>query len=145
MLWLALRFSLLPLDALAPPPDAPSTPRAAASQGRVVAANGAARQLGVAPGMGLASAWGLAPELKVTERDGAAETRALAGLACWGGNFTPQVSLDPPAGLLLVAAANWHLVYVAVISQPDCVAHLRAGSAQSSGQFSAAKSSCTPS
>jgi len=49
------------------------------------------------------------------------------------------------AGLLLVAAANWHLVYVAVISQPDCVAHLRAGSAQSSGQFSAAKSSCTPS
>lgn len=66
-----------------------------------MAANGAARQLGVAPGMGLASAWGLAPELKVTERDGAAETRALAGLACWGGNFTPQVSLDPPAGLLL--------------------------------------------
>jgi hypothetical protein len=48
------------------------------------------------------------------------------------------------AGLLLVAAANWHLVYVAVTSQPDCVAHLRAGSAQSSGQFSAAKSSCTP-
>jgi hypothetical protein len=48
------------------------------------------------------------------------------------------------AGLLLVAAANWHLVYVAITSQPDCVAHLRAGSAQSSGQFSAAKSSCTP-
>jgi len=49
------------------------------------------------------------------------------------------------AGLLLVAAANWHLVYVAVTSQPDCVAHLRAGSGQPSGQFSAAKSSCTPS
>jgi len=47
------------------------------------------------------------------------------------------------AGLLLVAAANWHLVHVAVTSQPDCVAHLRAGSGQS-GQFSAAKSSCTP-
>lgn len=47
------------------------------------------------------------------------------------------------AGLLLVAAANWHLVHVAVISQPDCVAHSRAGSSQS-GQFSAAKSSCTP-
>jgi hypothetical protein len=45
--------------------------------------------------------------------------------------------------LLLVAAANWHLVHVAVTSQPDCVAHLRAGSGQS-GQFSAAKSSCTP-
>lgn len=48
------------------------------------------------------------------------------------------------AGLLLVAAANWHLVHVAVTSQPDCVAHLRAGGGQSSGQFSAAKSSCTP-
>jgi hypothetical protein len=47
------------------------------------------------------------------------------------------------AGLLLVAAANWHLVHVAVTSQPDCVAHLRAGSGQP-GQFGAAKSSCTP-
>ncbi len=47
------------------------------------------------------------------------------------------------AGLLLVAAANWHLVYVAVTSQPDCVAHLRKGDGQT-GQFSAAKSSCTP-
>jgi hypothetical protein len=47
------------------------------------------------------------------------------------------------AGLLLVAAANWHLVHVATTSQPDCVAHLRAGSGQP-GQFSAAKSSCTP-
>ena len=30
-----------------------------------------------------------------------------------------------PAGLLLVAGANAHLVYVAVQSQPDCVAHLK--------------------
>ena len=28
-----------------------------------------------------------------------------------------------PAGLLLFAGANAHLVYVAVPSQPDCVAH----------------------
>ncbi len=28
-----------------------------------------------------------------------------------------------PAGLLVVAGANAHLVYVAVQSQPDCVAH----------------------
>ena len=31
------------------------------------------------------------------------------------------------AGLLLVLIANSHLVYVAVISQPECVAHLRQG------------------
>lgn len=28
-------------------------------------------------------------------------------------------------GLLLVAAANWHLVHVAVTSQPDCVPHAK--------------------
>lgn len=46
------------------------------------------------------------------------------------------------AGLALVAAANWHLVHVAIMSQPDCVPHLR----QSDGgadSFRAAVSSCT--
>jgi len=48
-------------------------------------------------------------------------------------------------GLLLVIAANAHLFYVASISQPDCVVHLRRG--EGSGQlglFSAAQSSCSP-
>jgi hypothetical protein len=31
-----------------------------------------------------------------------------------------------PAGLLLVAGANAHLVYVALRSQPDCVEHVKA-------------------
>jgi hypothetical protein len=48
------------------------------------------------------------------------------------------------AGLLLVIGANWHLVYVAVTSQPDCVAHVRTGANGAAGSFSAAKSSCTP-
>jgi len=48
------------------------------------------------------------------------------------------------AGLLLVAAANAHLVYVAATSQPDCVTHLRAGdAARTPGQFSAARSACS--
>lgn len=47
-------------------------------------------------------------------------------------------------GLLLVGAANWHLVYVAVTSQPDCVAHLRVGDGDAArGAFSAAKSACS--
>ena len=51
------------------------------------------------------------------------------------------VGLLVSAGVLLFAAANAHLVYVAVASQPDCVAHLKeAGSGP--GQFRAAKSSC---
>lgn len=45
-----------------------------------------------------------------------------------------------PAGLLLVAAANAHLVYVAVTSQPDCVPHLK--EAGTSGSYRAAKSAC---
>lgn len=50
------------------------------------------------------------------------------------------------AGLLVFAAANAHLVYVAVMSQPDCIAHVRQGQAQGNvapGAFSAAKSSCS--
>jgi hypothetical protein len=49
------------------------------------------------------------------------------------------------AGLLLVLVANSHLVYTAVMSQPDCVAHIRPGEgAAKDGKFSAARSSCTP-
>ena len=49
------------------------------------------------------------------------------------------------AGLSLVLIANMHLVYVAVVSQPDCVAHVRGGEgAADQGKFRAARSSCTP-
>jgi hypothetical protein len=49
------------------------------------------------------------------------------------------------AGLLLVLIANSHLVYMALVSQPDCVAHIRQGDgASKDGNFSAARSSCTP-
>lgn len=48
------------------------------------------------------------------------------------------------AGLALVIGANWHLVYVAVTSQPDCVPHLRGGFKHPAGGFIAAESSCTP-
>jgi hypothetical protein len=42
--------------------------------------------------------------------------------------------------LLIVAGANAHLVYVAVASHPECVAHLEAGT--QAGAFRAAKSAC---
>jgi hypothetical protein len=44
-----------------------------------------------------------------------------------------------PAGLLLFAAANAHLVYVAIRSQPDCVAHAKE---TGDGGYIAAKSAC---
>jgi hypothetical protein len=46
-------------------------------------------------------------------------------------------------GLMLVAGANAHLVYVAAVSQPDCVVHLRPGEHVEPGQLSAAVSSCS--
>lgn len=45
------------------------------------------------------------------------------------------------AVLLVVAAANAHLVYVAVASQPDCVTHLKEAGTQA-GAYRAAKSAC---
>jgi hypothetical protein len=44
-------------------------------------------------------------------------------------------------GVLLLALANTHLVYVAVTSQPDCVPHAKSVSA-GSGSFRAATSAC---
>ena len=50
------------------------------------------------------------------------------------------------AGLvLLLGAANAHLVDMAVTSHSDCVAHLRQGDAGiQSGSFRAAKLACSP-
>lgn len=45
------------------------------------------------------------------------------------------------AALLVVAVANAHLVYVAVASQPECVAHLKEAGTQA-GEYRAAKSAC---
>lgn len=47
------------------------------------------------------------------------------------------------AGLAVLLGANWHLVHVALTSQPDCVAHLKQGESRQGG-FSAARSACSP-
>lgn len=48
-------------------------------------------------------------------------------------------------GCLLLVAANAHLVYIAVTSQPECVAHIRHGEGDAMhDRFSAARSSCSP-
>jgi hypothetical protein len=47
------------------------------------------------------------------------------------------------AGLLLVIGANAHLLYVAVTSEPECVAHLRSSEGARPGSYSAAESACS--
>jgi hypothetical protein len=47
--------------------------------------------------------------------------------------------------LVFLAAANFHLLYVATTSQPDCVAHVGQGEGSAERKlFSAAQSSCSP-
>lgn len=49
------------------------------------------------------------------------------------------------AGLALLVAANAHLVYVAVASQPDCVPHLKEAGGKEAGEgqtFRAARPAC---
>jgi hypothetical protein len=54
------------------------------------------------------------------------------------------IGLLVTSGVLLVAGAHAHLVYVAMTSQPDCVAHVRSGDTTSqAGSLSAAKSACS--
>lgn len=54
------------------------------------------------------------------------------------------IGLLVASGLLLVAGANAHLLYVAVTSQPDCVAHVKSGDTTArAGSLSAAKSACS--
>jgi hypothetical protein len=45
--------------------------------------------------------------------------------------------------LAVFLGANAHLIYVATMSQPACVAHLRQGGTDN-GRFAAAQSSCSP-
>lgn len=63
--------------------------------------NEPARALGVREGMRLSAACALAPALNYRLRDTVAEAATLATLAAWAGQFTPNVSLEPPRALLL--------------------------------------------
>ena len=105
MLWLALRLPLLPLEVF---PQQPS-PSATIARERIVACDPLATEGGVVPGMRLADAWSMLPELAVQERDAERERRRLETLACWAGGFTSDVSLAPPDALLLELAGSLRL------------------------------------
>lgn len=97
MLWLALHFPLLPIEAL--PLRQP--PSAVVARGRVLVGDGQAVAAGVRAGQKLSTALGLLPGLAVFERDETRQRQALENLACWAGRFTPTISLQPPDTLLL--------------------------------------------
>ncbi len=61
---------------------------------RIVAASPAARSGGIRPGLPLADAYAVLPELRALPADPAAEAKALDGLTAWCGRYTPWTSVD---------------------------------------------------
>lgn len=96
MLWLALHFPRLAVEVFAADP-----PAAVVVQQRVVAADAQAEAAGLRPGMRLSSALGLVPGLAVRTLDPPRQANALAALACWAGQFSPQLSVASDTELVL--------------------------------------------
>ena len=58
---------------------------------------------------------------------------------------TTRIWLLLAIAVAAVLAANAHLIYVAAMSEPACVTHLKQGEGNATrGLFSAAQSSCSP-
>ena len=74
-----------------------------------MAANARALAAGIHPGLGLASALALAPDLVARPRDIRGEAALLVELACWAAQFTPQLALDAPDCVLLEVGASLRL------------------------------------
>lgn len=112
MLWLALHFPALALDVHARGARVPLPLAIASSPGTnavVLACNDSAHRRGVRPGMPLAAACALASKLAVAERDIEAERSTLERVAAWALQFTPAVSIAPPAEVLLEIAGSFKL------------------------------------
>jgi protein ImuB len=108
MLWVALELPSLPLQIVerAGISSVPLVISEGSGQRPVVAcANAAAREAGVREGQAVAAARALAGELKVIERDAAAEREALERIAAWAGQFTPMVSLEAQGIALEIEAS----------------------------------------
>lgn len=108
MLWIALHLPELPLEALARGSPLPET-CAVAERHRIIACDGKALARGVKPGISTAAALALAPQIRIRERDAAAETEALLGIAAWAMQFTPNVALDFPDAVLLEISGSLKL------------------------------------
>lgn len=93
MLWLCLRFPLLPLEVFSPM----AQPVLVSEQQRVLVCNAAASACGIVPAMPLATAHALCPGMAVVARCREREQQALLALAYWCYRFTPAVSLHTPA------------------------------------------------
>ena len=75
----------------------------------ISAVNDAAAQIGLEPGLPLANARAICPDVEVFDADEAADAALLDAIADWCDRFTPLVALDPPHGLCLDITGCAHL------------------------------------
>ena len=103
MLWTCLHFPDLCLQAFqrGAVDASPAAVGSLSNRPDVLACNSRAADLGLAPGMSVAAALALAPDLMIHLRDESAENGALKAIATWAGQFTPTVSIASPHGVLL--------------------------------------------
>jgi protein ImuB len=103
MLWLALHLPLLSLEAFATtlPKDEAARPLALVDQHRIGAVNRAAAALGLKPGIQRATALALAADLRLGEADPHRDAAALQAVAHVALAFTPMVTLEGAATVLL--------------------------------------------
>ncbi len=84
-------------------------PRAVAERQRILVCDAKAAARGLRAGMPVSAALALAPGLRLREREAAAETEALLGIAAWAMQCTPSVALDFPDRVLLEVSGSLKL------------------------------------
>jgi protein ImuB len=76
---------------------------------QLVAVDAAAERLGLKPGLALAQARAMHPDLAVMPADEAADQKLVEELADWCVRYTPLVAVDAPDGILLDISGCAHL------------------------------------
>jgi protein ImuB len=91
------------------PEQSPGLPLITVTGRLVTAVDHVAAALGLSPGMKLAQAQALVPELLVHDADPVGDAAALARLAEWCLRYTPLAAADPPNGLWIDVSGGAHL------------------------------------
>ena len=141
-LWMAVQFPRLSLEVLGISPL--DTAALALTEGegrsaRVCELTAGAAQLGIRMGQSPAAALARVPGLRMRPREPARERGALLKLAVAGQHFTPTVSLEAPAALLLEIEGSAHLFGGEVAIRAQAQRHFAA-----QGFSTAVAVACTP-
>lgn len=106
MRWLSIYFPWLALELHGLPQESPQA--LLDNRQRILLGNPTAEAQGIKPGLALATALALSPELTLLETDEQRLRQSLEQLALWAGGFSARISVSPPRSLLLEIASMLH-------------------------------------